>query len=445
MNILGIVAEFNPLHTGHEYLIQRLRRETGADFCVVAMSGDYVQRGEPAFFSKSLRTKAALLAGADLVLELPLSISTGSAEYFAQGAVSLLHRLGCITHLGFGSESGDIHAFLLAGALLTKEPAAYQKLLQAFLKKGMSFPKARYEALSAHLTEKSEDIADILSILKSPNNILGAEYVKALYEQNASMQPITLRRIGAGYHEEIADMRHLLSETATSSDAHTLKEPLSAVRYASASGLRKGFLSAASKESVSFSQEMETLLQLYVPQACRPLYLEALQKRQYVTFDDFFLPLYYTVQYSNAETLSRYQDVTLAFSKRLYAVFRQASSTRELCEALKTKHLTFSRINRSLLHILLKLAKDDAAAEKKQGFALYARILGFRKEAQPLLSLIKEKASIPILSKLADAPKRLSPLALSMLEQTIKASELYRAALPGYRPGSECEERIVIL
>lgn len=105
MNILGIIAEFNPLHTGHAYLIRRLRLETGAAFCVVVMSGDYVQRGEPAFFSKYLRTRAALLCGADLVLELPLSVSTGSAEYFALGAVSLLDRLHCITHLGFGSES----------------------------------------------------------------------------------------------------------------------------------------------------------------------------------------------------------------------------------------------------------------------------------------------------------------------------------------------------
>ena len=94
MNVLGIIAEFNPLHTGHEYLIEKLRRETGADFCIVVMSGDYVQRGEPAFFSKTLRTQAALLSGADLVLELPLSVSTGSAEYFAEGAVSLLDHLG---------------------------------------------------------------------------------------------------------------------------------------------------------------------------------------------------------------------------------------------------------------------------------------------------------------------------------------------------------------
>ena len=111
MKTAGVIAEFNPLHTGHEYLIRQLRSECGAKFCIVVMSGDYVQRGEPAFFSKFLRTKAALLSGADLVLELPLSVSTGSAEYFAEGAVSLLNRLGCVTHLGFGSESGDVYAF----------------------------------------------------------------------------------------------------------------------------------------------------------------------------------------------------------------------------------------------------------------------------------------------------------------------------------------------
>lgn len=466
MNILGIIAEFNPLHTGHEYLIQNLRRETGAEFCVVVMSGDYVQRGEPAFFSKFLRTKAALSCGADLVLELPLSVSTGSAEYFARGAVSLLSRLNCVTHLGFGSESGDIHALALAGKLLSEEPETYRSLLQKFLKEGMSFPKARYEALSAFLTVQASqnsgcsdgcflspdtgsanspslsprDICDVLSLLRDPNNILGTEYMKALHSLHSSMIPVTIKRIGAGYHEQL-NLHQKNSGVKIISDAKksSLKSEVADSIYASASGLRKAFLSSSDPE------ERNILLERYVPKACHPLYLGALRKKQYVTFDDFYLLLYYTLEYCTVEALTCYQDVAPEFSERLLRLFGKSSSVTELCSALKTKNLTSTRINRALLHILLQLTKDSVAAEREQGLSLYARILGFRKEAKPLLSLIKKSTSIPLVTKLADAPGYLSPQALAQLEQTIKASELYRAAMPGIKSGSEYSQKIIAL
>lgn len=444
MRTTGIIAEFNPLHTGHEYLMRQLRLETGAEFCVVVMSGDYVQRGEPAFFSKFLRTRAALLSGADLVLELPLSVSTGSAEYFAEGAVSLLERLGCISYLGFGSESGDISAFRSAGKFLSDEPEVYRRLLQQYLKAGMNFPLARYEALSHDLDAptipdsfSTDDISGILSLLKSPNNILGTEYCKALYKLNSSIIPVTVKRLGAGYHE--TSLYPAGNDFSGNHAADTDRTALP--RYASASGLRKAFLSLGTDQSES----LQTLLLNYVPGVCRSLYMEALRQRQYLTFDDLFLPLYYTLQYTDAGTLAGYQDVTPEFSRRLLAVLRRCSSVEELNAALKTKNLTSARINRCLLHILLRLTKDAVAAEREQGSALYARILGFRRQAKPLLSEIKKRSSIPLVSKLADAKKTLSSSALAQLEQTIKASELYRAALPGAVPESEYTQNIVIL
>lgn len=483
MNILGIIAEFNPLHTGHAYLIHKLRREAEAAFCVVAMSGDYVQRGEPAFFSKYLRTKAALLCGADLVLELPLSVSTGSAEYFALGAVSLLDRLGCITHLGFGSESGDIRAFRLAGELLLAEPERFQNILRDNLKAGMNFPKARYEALSAlfgndhaslsnavpsdnpsllsgHIPAKdsfsSGNISDILPLLESPNNILGTEYMKALHSLHSSIVPVTTRRIGAGYHENIDVISPCTSDgktaDAASENNFSCGDPAaytSAPMYVSASGLRRAFLSlygTVSPDTLPLHRtKTESLLCDYVPEACRPLYLSALEQKQFVTFDDLFLPLYHTLQYADVDTLSRYQDVTPEFSGRLLRLFGQCSSVTELCAALKAKNMTSARISRALLHILLHQTKEAIAAEKEQGLSLYARILGFRQEAKPLLSLIKKKTSVPLVSKLADAPDCLPPAALCQLQQTIKASELYRAALPGSRPESEYTKPMIIL
>ena len=469
MNVLGIIAEFNPLHTGHEYLIEKLRRETGADFCIVVMSGDYVQRGEPAFFSKTLRTQAALLSGADLVLELPLSVSTGSAEYFAEGAVSLLDHPGCVTHLGFGSESGDIRGFQLAGKLLSEEPEDYRRLLQSNLKVGMNFPKARYEALSTYLSlpqrskedhcgvqdgtawypsslkepasENSifspENLSGILSLLESPNNILGVEYCKALHKMRSSIKPVTVKRLGAGYHDSL-----------TGSDRGCAADNSANFRYASASGLRKAFLSA---QNASFSGEADpgeagitSLMQDYVPAPCRSLYVRALQENRYVTFDQFFLPLYHILQYSDVEILSGYQDITESFAARLLKLFGTCSSMTELCSALKARNLTSAGTGRMLLHILLNLKKEAVEAERQQGLALYARILGFRQEAKPLLSEIDRNADIPLVTKTADASRVLSPLALSQLERTIKASELYRAAMPGARSESEYVQNIII-
>lgn len=441
MNILGIVAEFNPLHTGHEYLIRKLRRETGAAFCVVVMSGDHVQRGEPAFFAKSLRTQAALLSGADLVLELPLSVATGSAEYFAEGAVSLLDCLGCVSHLGFGSESGDIDAFRLAGKLLSEEPEAYRVRLQKHLKAGMSFPKARYEALA--------DLpACILPLLTSPNNILGVEYCKALHKLGSSILPVTTPRLGAGYHETLssqtgdgaAEYASFPSCDGPSPEADKKFLP----GFASASGLRKAFLAARDPSSAE-EADRNALLQSYVPAPCRSLYAQALRERRFVTFDDLFLPLYHTLRYSDAKTLAACQDVSEAFAERLLRLFGTCSSVTELGNALKTKNLTSTRINRALLHILLGLTKETVEAERKQGFALYARILGFRRESRSLLSEIDRRTAIPLVSKPANASKMLSPLALSQLKQTMKASEFYRAAMPGEAPQSEYAQPVIIL
>ena len=120
MTVTGIIAEYNPLHRGHEYQIAQARRLTGADYIVVVMSGCFTQRGTPAVLDKYDRTRMALSGGADLVLELPVRFACASAEYFASGAVSVLNRLGCVDYLGFGSECGDTQALISAAALLSR-------------------------------------------------------------------------------------------------------------------------------------------------------------------------------------------------------------------------------------------------------------------------------------------------------------------------------------
>ena len=185
MKTAGIIAEYNPFHKGHEYQIRYTKEKLKADYVIVAMSGDYVQRGTPALISKHTRAEMALRCGADLVLEMPVSISTASAEAFAMGGVSLLDSLGIVDILCFGSESGEISALKELAEILVEEPEEYKKLLKSFLSEGLTFPAARSQALTEYFKNprnfNGDDFDGVLTpllnevtqILNTPNNILG--------------------------------------------------------------------------------------------------------------------------------------------------------------------------------------------------------------------------------------------------------------------------------
>ena len=180
MKTVGLITEYNPFHNGHLYHIERARELTGADRVVIVMSGDYVQRGTPALLSKHSRAHMALLNGASAICELPVCYASGSAEFFAQGAISILEGLGCIDTLCFGSECGELSVLQHIAQLLLSESDTYSHMLQDALKKGHSFPAARHQAL-----EKLTGDASVSQILSEPNNILGIEYLKALKKQNS--------------------------------------------------------------------------------------------------------------------------------------------------------------------------------------------------------------------------------------------------------------------
>ena len=210
MKTVGIIAEYNPFHKGHAYHLQKAKELADADYAVVVLSGDFVQRGGPAIVDKYLRAEMALRSGADLVLELPVSYAAGSAEAFAQGAVSVLEAVGCVDALCFGSEAGGLSALLSYARLFEEEPPAYRELLKEALRQGFSFPAARSRAAEEYrnLTERilpcCADDADCrrsASLLEEPNNILGVEYCRALIRRNSSIRPLTLPRRSSGYHD----------------------------------------------------------------------------------------------------------------------------------------------------------------------------------------------------------------------------------------------------
>lgn len=197
MKSIGIIAEFNPFHEGHKFIMNKAKNDTDADVCVVVMSGNFVQRGTPAVFDKWTRAKDAVNQGVNLVVELPTVYACSSAESFAQGGVRVLEGFGCIDYLAFGSEDGTIDSLKEAAEFLKEQDQALKSKIQALMKEGYSYPKARQIAVLAMETNFDE------TLIKEPNNILGIEYLK----QIETLQPYTTKRNGAGYHESASQIR----------------------------------------------------------------------------------------------------------------------------------------------------------------------------------------------------------------------------------------------
>lgn len=394
MKTVGLITEYNPFHNGHAYHIEKAKMLTGADRVIVVMSGDFVQRGAPAVMPKHLRAESALLSGASLILELPVCFATGSAEYFAQGSISLLNRLGCIDSICFGSECGDLHLLKEIAQILADEPIEYQTALRQALKDGASFPAARQKALNIYSDKYSE-------ILALPNNILGIEYLKALAKLHSKMEPFTIKRIGAGYHDMDIDGQ-LSSATAIRSDIYQLADVNS------------------SSESLPL-----THIQTQVPSSCHELMKKNYQTRYPVKADDFSLLLKAKLLSETAGSLSHYLDMSPELANRILRLRNDYLSFEQFCDLLKTKELTRSRISRSFIHVLLGITNDWLTAMKAP--APYARILGFRRDHADLLGILKRTSDIPLITSPARAV--LADTAYQMLELDIYASDLYESVI----------------
>ena len=408
MKIVGLITEYNPFHNGHKYHIEKAVELTGADAVIVVMSGNYVQRGTPAIMPKHLRTEVALKAGASVVIELPVCYSTGSAESFAFAAVSLLEKLGCVNALCFGTEIGDLAPLKKIAEILSDEPDEYKKILHCELKKGISFPAARQNAILQYTHDES-----LSKILSMPNNILGVEYLKALYKLKSYMVPYSIKRKESGYHDTE------LNDT-----------------YSSASAIRK--LLEFTSQSVhtvndSFYDEpplsdILTRLEEQVPPDCISLLEEHHRIRYPVYANDFSLILKYRLLTLTAGELSCFCDISSDLANRICKYKNSFINFDQFCELLKTKELTYTRISRALLHILLDIKKDDLDSYMDHDCIMYARILGFRKDMTDVLTIMKQKSRIPLLTKLSSFESN-DPAALKMLEQDIFSSNLYESII----------------
>ncbi len=411
IKVNGIIAEYNPFHNGHGYQLQDAKFQTGADYNVIVMSGNFMQRGAPALLEKFRRTEMALRNGADLVLELPILYSVSSADYFAAGAVALLDKLGMIDYLCFGSECGDIASLQPIADILAEEPAEFSSSLKEYLKLGLSYPIARTNALMRF----RPDLNDCRDILASANNILGIAYLKALRHRESTITPVTTRRTSSDYHDRMLNTHQ--------SSSLALRQAIYAGRHPQA-------------------------LASQMPESAFEILSDALSEGETLQSNDLSAALHYKLLMEADTGYADYMDVSEELSDRIRNCLCEFTDFHAFCNLLKTKDRTYTRISRCLMHILLDIKKDDFEHFRQADYISYARVLGFRKDAEELLSAIKKSARIPLITKLADAQQILDETGLAMLNKELRMNAVYKsaAAIKSGRPMvSEYRSPLVII
>lgn len=396
MSVVGLITEYNPFHKGHEYHIKKAKELTGAEHAIVVMSGNYVQRGTPAFMDKYTRASIALNHGADLILELPLPFSCSSAEYFALASVSILDKTGIVDSICFGAETDDLSTLTMIANFLadaksnTNHPL--NTLIKENLKTGLSYAVSRASALCQLC-----DNEDINTIMEQPNNILAIEYLKAIKLLNSKINPFLLKRTIASYHD-------------TNGNNHMY----------SASTLRKAFREDISlNEIFTFDETYKTKYNVTYPITERD-------------FDTITASKLLEKLYQNID-LTTYNNIDEQLANKIIKALKEYgyNGWNDFCMLLKTKNIAYTSICRGLISVLLDIKENEFTNYLDNGICNYARILGFRKTASSLLNLIKNNSSLTLigqLSEINDKPN-LSGDDLNMINKSIYADELYNSVI----------------
>lgn len=418
----GIIAEYNPFHRGHRYHIEETRKKTGADYVIAVMSGNYVQRGEPAVADKYFRAGLALKGGADIVLELPVYYATASAEYFAMAGVTLIHKLHCVDYLSFGSEWATIEEYEPLADFLLAEPSEYQCLLRQLLKDGKNYPKARLEAVSQ--LYDGMDKGKICELLRHPNHILGLEYIKGIKRLGSLVQPVAIRRRGSGYHEESMEND-----------------------FPSASAIRK-VLMEYTEEKRSTLENVLLQMQDAVGEGAEELKSSCL-RGNIVTWKDFMPYLDY-ICLMQPEEMEKCFGVGKELASRLSREYRFGESIEGIVEKCHGKNMTDTALLRACLHIVLQLKNMPYLEQASHVPVPYARVLGFKKKAAPLLKKMREEGELYLIQRPAEGRKLLmeeSP-ARSLFMADIRTSDFYEQILAkksGREPLIEWKRQQIII
>lgn len=345
--VLGIVAEYNPFHNGHLYHLNESKKQSGADYSVCVMSGNFTQRGDTAIIDKWSRTEMALKNGIDLVIELPVVYSISSAENFAYGSMSVLDKLGIVDTVSFGSEVGDLTILDSIAEILCTEPKEYVSLLNHELSRGISFPKAREKALLMYLN----DIRKYANVLSNPNNILGIEYLKALRNLKSNLTPMTIKRKDSDYNST------------------AIKDG-----FASSTAIRKIITKPSSLSKV-------------VPEETFSIIDNKIKHGQIVNgLSTFEKEILYKLRIMPVEWIADLPDVSEGLEHAIKNAANSCNNVADLVSLVKSKRYTQTRIQRILLYALLDITKQDMENSKKG--VPYIRVLGMTENGKQLLSSI---------------------------------------------------------
>ena len=386
MQAVGIVAEYNPFHKGPEYHIAQTRAEQNPDGVIAVMSGNFTQRGEAAVFDKWTRAQMALSAGADLILELPVAFAVRSAGYFAQGAVQTLAASGICSYLSCGVESENTNELQQLADYLASEPEEFRVTLQDYLQTGLSYPAARQKALE-HLQIPGA------SQLALPNNILAMHYLQTIAQSGSHMQPVMISRKGS-YNSEA-----LPSETQS---------------FASATAIRKELHSNSNQWVNHVPAKVAEIIQNRVKQGFAPMHMES--------FAPAVLSL---LRRSTPAQLTDILEISEGLENRMYEAAMQNERLDDLCAAIKSKRYTYTRIQRSICHLLLNMTRDMDWQEPE-----YIRVLGFNSTGQKLLKEMKRKAHLPIIIRPARQRGLLNAQGQQMLDLDCRAIAMYMLGYP---------------
>ena len=345
--VLGIIAEYNPFHNGHLYHVSESKQETGAQYVIAIISGNFVQRGNTSIINKWVKARMALLNGVDLVIELPTIYSISSAENFAEGAIKIFNSLGIVDTISFGMEASDISTLNNIANVLYNEPKEYITMLSHELKKGNSFPKARENALMMFLN----DIKRYANVMAGSNNILGIEYLKAMKKTKSIINPIGIKRQKVLYND-----KYIVDE------------------FASATAIRKMLMT---KQLNDISKVM--------PRNSYLLLGEELKKGHYVIdISKFEKEIIYTLRKMSVEEIAKLPDVSEGLENLIKNAADSCNTLEELINIVKTKRFTQTRIQRILLYSLLGITKKQMEISRK--ITPYARVLGFNNKGKELIS-----------------------------------------------------------
>ncbi|WLV25669.1 nucleotidyltransferase [Aciduricibacillus chroicocephali] len=366
MDACGLVVEYNPFHNGHLHHVQEARKVSGTEIIICVMSGNFLQRGEPAIIDKFHRTRAALASGADLVLELPFTYAVESSEWFARGSVATLAAAG-VSSICFGSESGEADSFKKSYDLRKERETEYQEMFRSKMDQGLSFPEANKAAYTAIGLDR--DALD----LTQPNNILGFSYVREIIERHPNIKPLTIKRTQSGYHD-----------------------PEVTGRIASATSIRKQLLAdgkLTEKTKKAITEQSATQLILYKEAA-----------GFWHSWENYFPLLHYKVSVSSAEELSLYHGVEEGLENRIKKTAATARNMNEWIAAIKTKRYTWTRLQRAFVHILANVTKEEILISHSRLATPYLRILGMNSNGRLYLNRIKKSLDRPLITRVHERP-----------------------------------------